>query len=431
MLFSRVRGVSLLALTGITVLGMLFARPLTRLFAAHAQPHEFERTVTLTRAVFPYIFFMGTAALGMAALHAKRRFAVAAFAPGLLNVALLVATFALPGVFGSRGIDTVLALATGALAVGFLQVAAQWPALRRLGYAGAPPSSSTTTCASSCAASGPLPSDLASTISTSSYRGAFSRSWGRRAKLLLVGDAPVRLPAGHLRDGALDRGAAFAVDARGQGREGRAGADLGARHGPGDVRRDPRERRLRGIRRADCRAALPARRVRRRRGARDGTGAPVAGGGAIWTVAAVRQTVPALYALGDTRTPVVVSAIDLARSSGWPSVPPMGHVGISVAVAGFSAVQMMLLLAGLRRRLGRSTLERWRLAAVRIAPPRRPWLASLDGGGAPTLPPSPRGLRAAAPGLVATLVFGTVFLLVGPGNGIAADPMRSLLAGAA
>ncbi len=34
-------------------------------------------------------------------------------------------------------------------------------------------------------------------------------------------------------------------------------------------------------------------------------------GGAIWTVAAVRQTVPALYALGDTRTPVVVSAIDL------------------------------------------------------------------------------------------------------------------------
>src|SRR3984893_19289403 len=34
-------------------------------------------------------------------------------------------------------------------------------------------------------------------------------------------------------------------------------------------------------------------------------------GAAVWTVAAVRQTVPALYALGDTLTPVVVSAIDL------------------------------------------------------------------------------------------------------------------------
>src|SRR5439155_23994480 len=30
-------------------------------------------------------------------------------------------------------------------------------------------------------------------------------------------------------------------------------------------------------------------------------------GGAIWTVAAVRQLVPVFYALGDTRTPVIVS----------------------------------------------------------------------------------------------------------------------------
>jgi putative peptidoglycan lipid II flippase len=68
----------------------------------------------------------------------------------------------------------------------------------------------------------------------------------------------------------------------------------------------------------------------------------------------VRQTVPALYALGDTRTPVVVSALDLcafvALAEGLRG--PLGHVGISVAVAGSSAVQMVLLLAGLRWRLG-------------------------------------------------------------------------------
>ena len=78
-------------------------------------------------------------------------------------------------------------------------------------------------------------------------------------------------------------------------------------------------------------------------------------GGAIWTVAAVRQIVPAFYALGDTRTPVVVSAIDLVRvhrARGAACKGPMGHVGISVAVAGSSAVQMALLLVALRWRMG-------------------------------------------------------------------------------
>src|SRR5580693_8202467 len=99
--FARIRGVSLVALAVVTALGVAFAGPLTELFAAgyRARPGELERTITLTRAVFPYIFFMGTAALGMAALNANRRFAVAAFAPALLNVALIAAALVLPSVF--------------------------------------------------------------------------------------------------------------------------------------------------------------------------------------------------------------------------------------------------------------------------------------------------------------------------------------------
>ncbi len=138
--FARVRGVSLIALVLVTVLGVVFAGPLTELFASgyRARPGELERTTALTRVVFPYIFFMGTAALGMAALNAKRRFGVAAFAPGLLNVALLAAAFGLPGVLASRGYDPLLSLALGALAGGLLQVAAQWPALRAIGFGGLP-----------------------------------------------------------------------------------------------------------------------------------------------------------------------------------------------------------------------------------------------------------------------------------------------------
>src|SRR5580704_5802961 len=130
--FARVRGVSLVALVVVTALGVAFAGPLTELFAGgyRARPGQLERTTELTRLVFPYIFFMGTAALGMAALNAKRRFAVAAFAPGLLNVALLAAAFGLPGVLAANGYDPLLSLALGALAGGLLQVVAQCSSLR-------------------------------------------------------------------------------------------------------------------------------------------------------------------------------------------------------------------------------------------------------------------------------------------------------------
>ncbi len=138
--FARVRGVSLVALLCATALGVVFARPLTELFADgyRDRPGELDRTVTLTRTVFPYIAFMGTAALGMAALNANPRLAVAAFPPALLNVALLVSAFTLPHVLAAQGQDVALALAIGALAGGFLQVAAQWPALRAIGFADRP-----------------------------------------------------------------------------------------------------------------------------------------------------------------------------------------------------------------------------------------------------------------------------------------------------
>ncbi|MEO6418131.1 MAG: lipid II flippase MurJ, partial [Polyangiaceae bacterium] len=134
--FAKIRGVSLLALAVVTALGMIFARELCDLFAAgyKATPAEFERTVQLTRIVFPYIFFMGTAALGMAALNAKRKFAVAAFAPGLLNVAFLLAAFLLPAPLIALGMDRAYALGAGALLGGLLQVIAQWPALRAIGF---------------------------------------------------------------------------------------------------------------------------------------------------------------------------------------------------------------------------------------------------------------------------------------------------------
>jgi putative peptidoglycan lipid II flippase len=73
----------------------------------------------------------------------------------------------------------------------------------------------------------------------------------------------------------------------------------------------------------------------------------------IWMVAAVRQVSAVYYALGDTRTPVVVAALDLCVFIGlalWLR-GPLGHVGVSIAVTGASAAQMVLLWALLSRRL--------------------------------------------------------------------------------
>jgi len=131
-------------------------------------------------------------------------------------------------------------------------------------------------------------------------------------------------------------------------------------------------------------------------------------GGAIWTVAAVRQTVPALYALGDTRSPVIVSGLDLLAFIGlalWLR-GPMGHVGVSVAVAGSSAVQMVLLLVALKARLGR--LEGRAIAASVARTTVASAVAAAGGWGAARLAAPGRLL----PGLAGLAAFGVLYVAV-------------------
>jgi len=130
----------------------------------------------------------------------------------------------------------------------------------------------------------------------------------------------------------------------------------------------------------------------------------------------VRQTLPALYALGETRMPVIVSLIDLGAFIvlALRLRDPLGHVGISVAVAGSSAVQMGLLLWGLKFRLGticgaellgsaaRTATASTIAAAAGWAAAR---LAAISAGSAVT------SAARAAPGLAGMTVFGAVFLL--------------------
>ncbi|HEX4336650.1 MAG TPA: murein biosynthesis integral membrane protein MurJ [Polyangiaceae bacterium] len=138
--FAAARGLSLIVLAAVSVLGVVFAPFLVGLFAGDADviPGQLERTTLLTRWVFPYIFFMGTAALGAAALNSAKRFAVTAFAPALLNVSCIAFALLLPHWVTSQGYEPVLTMALGALVGGVLQVIAQWPALQSIGYLARP-----------------------------------------------------------------------------------------------------------------------------------------------------------------------------------------------------------------------------------------------------------------------------------------------------
>ncbi|GLS47097.1 murein biosynthesis integral membrane protein MurJ [Methylobacterium brachythecii] len=93
-------------------------------------PQRFDLAVSLTRITFPYLLFMTLVTLFSGVLNAHRKFAVAAGAPVLLNLAMLAA-LALVGLFPNAG----YAAAWGVTVSGVLQFALVWWACRRGGYA--------------------------------------------------------------------------------------------------------------------------------------------------------------------------------------------------------------------------------------------------------------------------------------------------------
>lgn len=131
---ARSSGALGVVLIAVSLLGMLLAPALVTVFAPGylETPDRFRTTVDLTRAIFPYIFFAGVAALSAGTLNAHGRFAVPAMAPALLNIALIAAPFVLIGVSTSIGLEPVGALALGALIGGVLQIVVQWPELKQI-----------------------------------------------------------------------------------------------------------------------------------------------------------------------------------------------------------------------------------------------------------------------------------------------------------
>ena len=128
---------ALLLATGlIVVAGMVFAGPITTAFAgAYAEvPGKLELTVSLTRIMFPFLALVAVATALMGMLNSLHRFFVPAMSPAMFNVGSIVCTIGLAPVMPALGLPVITAPAIGVLVGGLLQMAVQWPSLRREGY---------------------------------------------------------------------------------------------------------------------------------------------------------------------------------------------------------------------------------------------------------------------------------------------------------
>jgi putative peptidoglycan lipid II flippase len=119
------------ALLVVTVIFEILMPGVLWLVAAEYQkvPGKFDLAVELTRWTFPYLLFISLVALLSGVLNSLMRFAVAAFAPALLNVALIVALLVAP----TDKTEIVRYMAIAVLAGGLFQFALCWIAVRKAG----------------------------------------------------------------------------------------------------------------------------------------------------------------------------------------------------------------------------------------------------------------------------------------------------------
>lgn len=120
-----------LVLILITLLGIFFSPLVIQVIAPGFAriPEKFQLTVTLTRIIFPYLFFMGLFALCMGILNSYRHFFASSFAPIFLNISIILSVYLFFDCFQKP----VMTLAVGVVAGGIIQFLFQIPFLWQKG----------------------------------------------------------------------------------------------------------------------------------------------------------------------------------------------------------------------------------------------------------------------------------------------------------
>jgi putative peptidoglycan lipid II flippase len=114
----------------ITVLGMVFSPLIVHAFTPSSSNISWDQAIALNRIIFPYLFFISLAALGMGILNCFHMFGLPAATPVLLNLSII--TFSIGGVWHYFH-DPAISLAVGVLVGGALQFLILVPSLVRRG----------------------------------------------------------------------------------------------------------------------------------------------------------------------------------------------------------------------------------------------------------------------------------------------------------
>lgn len=135
-LASNVITVLLLFSGAVVVAGILFSEPLVGLYADgfRGVPGKLELTIRLTRIMFPFLAMVATAAVMMAMLNALHRFFIPALSPAMFNIATIICAIVAVPLSPHLGIEPIVAIAVATLIGGVGQILVQWPALRREGF---------------------------------------------------------------------------------------------------------------------------------------------------------------------------------------------------------------------------------------------------------------------------------------------------------
>jgi len=114
----------------VSLLGIIFSPFIVKLFAYGFDEKTFNLAVELNRIMFPYIVFISLAALSMGVLNTLKHFFAPAFSPVLFNLVIIGSIAALYNVFD----NPIKALAVGVLIGGVIQLAINIPFLIKQNY---------------------------------------------------------------------------------------------------------------------------------------------------------------------------------------------------------------------------------------------------------------------------------------------------------
>jgi len=135
-LSNRVATLIVAVIAAISIFAWIFTPEIVRLLAPgfFAVPGKAELTIELTRVMIPFLLLIALAAQAMGMLNAFNIYGVPALASAFFNLGSIVGGLLLGYLIGPAiGLSPIAGMAYGVVIGGFLQFAVQWPSLRRCG----------------------------------------------------------------------------------------------------------------------------------------------------------------------------------------------------------------------------------------------------------------------------------------------------------